>query len=217
MVSCLVAEFFSTVAPHFSLSQSAMWFPNDAWSNPWSNPWSTFQTPWYWAWGACQRSVDTDLWSEIETKWLDYELSAQNALNNCISLAESGSWSNGAPIMHDAMKRLRQGDPTNAMLALNSTTRGRVSCRDLALRDALGSAMKAISDVVVWRVQIRVPWGNDKCFMAELEQAAGGTIDVDAKARFMHSHRKAVQEHFASAFLSNSKKESVMSKAYKRT
>ena len=79
------------------------------------------------------------------------------------------------------------------------------SGQDAGLRKALAPAVHAVMDVVVWRLQLSVPFGNRDLFLSELEMACAGSCDVRFTSRVLLSHYKAVATRFPSAFLSQTK------------
>ena len=84
--------------------------------------------------------------------------------------------------------------------------RARASCQGDELAKSLGAVVRAATDVLIWRVQLRATLGCRESFLAELQRAyAQQLLDDTTKSRLLHSHYKAVATRFPGAFLSQGK------------
>jgi hypothetical protein len=169
---------------------------------------SSLSAGWFdWGTSSAAASVDTNMMYKINFRAQEKEVEAIDSLNSCLALAYSSCAQMSIMSIEHALQRLQEclEYTRNAMLAFVSTSRGRASCRDGALRKAFDKALKSVRDCLVWRVQLSVPWGNREAFLAELERAYGGTVNQEMLAQFLHSHSKTICEEFPSAFLSNCK------------
>lgn len=104
-----------------------------------------------------------------------------------------------------AQTHLESQEPRDSALALTAVERARASCRDSALRPAMCTAVNAIRDTLVWRVQLRAPFGNRDAFLYELEMAHAQPLDNTTRSKLLLGHYKTVAERFPSAFLSQAK------------
>ena len=95
--------------------------------------------------------------------------------------------------------------PRSAVLALTAIERARASCNGASWAKSLAVVVHAVTDVVVWRIQVSVPFGNRDLFLSELEMACAGSCDVHLTSRVLLSHYKCVAKRFPSAFLSRGK------------
>ena len=95
--------------------------------------------------------------------------------------------------------------PRCAVLALTDIERARASCNGASWAKSLAVVVHAVTDVVVWRIQVSVPFGNRDLFLSELEMACAGSCDVHLTSRVLLSHYKCVAKRFPSAFLSRGK------------
>ena len=93
-----------------------------------------------------------------------------------------------------------------AVLALMAVERARASCQGAELAKSLGAVVRAATDVLIWRVQLRAPFCCRDAFLAELQRAYAQQLLGDTtKSRLLHSHYKAVATRFPGAFLSQAK------------
>jgi hypothetical protein len=97
-----------------------------------------------------------------------------------------------------------------AVLALSAVERACASCRGAGLFKSLGAVVRAATDVLIWRVQLRATFGCRDSFLAELQRAyAQQLLDDTTKSRLLRSHFKAVASRFPGAFLSQIKVEAL--------
>ena len=97
-----------------------------------------------------------------------------------------------------------------AVLALLAVERARASCQGAELFKSLGAIVRAATDVLIWRVQLRATFGCRESFLAELQRAyAQQLLDDTTKSKLLHSHYKAVASRFPGAFLSQIKVEAL--------
>jgi hypothetical protein len=161
-------------------------------------------------WGAAT-SVDETLTAQLRQRAYEKEEEAIAALKSCRTLACSGGHATATAkdCVDHALERLGVWEweqySRNAMLAFHSTKRGKACSVQGPLRKAFDTALKAVRDAVVWRLQLSVPWSNVEAFEAALAEANGGPLTIENRAQFLHSHSKVVAFDFQSAFLSSSK------------
>ena len=150
---------------------------------------------------------NTRMMSDFHTRAAKKEREALEALVCCCELACSSCAKTSMQSIDHALKCIgkEQNLPRNAFLAFTTTERGRASCRDRLLRKAFDHAVKALQDLVVWRVQMIVNWGQHEMFIAALGRARGGPMNEEMLAQFLHSHSKSICEEFPSAFISKPK------------
>ena len=93
------------------------------------------------------------------------------------------------------------------VLALLAVERARASCQGAEFFKSLGAVVRAATDVLIWRVQLRATFGCRESFLAELQRAYAQQqlLDDTTKSRLLHSHFKAVASRFPGAFLSQIK------------
>ena len=108
-------------------------------------------------------------------------------------------------------------DPRAAVLALTAVERGRASCPGAEAVKSLGVVVHAVTDALIWRVQLRAPFGSRDAFLFQLEMAYAHPLDDTTKSRLLLSHYKAVSTRFPSAFLSQAKTDALRSKRGRRT
>ena len=145
-----------------------------------------------------------DQYAEVVAAAGDAENEAMDKLDVLLAaLEDEGAVSNCLVHAH----KLLQDSPgaRGAVLAATAVERALSSGQDAGLRKALAPAVHAVMDVVVWRIQLSVPFGNRDLFLSELEMACAGSQDVHFASRVLLSHYKAVATRFPSAFLSQTK------------
>ena len=158
-----------------------------------------------WSGATATSAYDPSMMSDVQMRANEKEREAVETLQSCLQLACKHKIVTQS-IQH-ALQRLNDihDFASSAFLALTATSRARASCRDRDLRKALDRALKVVRDVVVWRVQMNVPWGNRQAFLDELERAHGSPVNQEMLAQLLQSHSKTICEEFPSAFLSGNK------------
>jgi hypothetical protein len=104
-----------------------------------------------------------------------------------------------------AQTLLASGEPRAAALALTAVERALASCKDSALRKVLCPAVHAVTDALIWRVQLRAPFGHRDAFLYELEMAHAQPLEDTKRSKLLLGHYKAVAARFPCAFLSQAK------------
>jgi len=93
----------------------------------------------------------------------------------------------------------------SAAAALTDTRLALADCRQPYLREGLADAERAIRDVLVWRVQLRVPLDSRELFLAKMEEAFGcDQLEKNVYSQIMHAHATVLSQ-FPGAFPSKTK------------
>lgn len=109
--------------------------------------------------------------------------------------------------VHYVQQRLssRSRSTKSAATALTDTGRARANCRQSYLLEVLAAAERAIRDVLIWRVQLRVPLDSRQLFLAKLEEAFGcNQLQKNLYSQLMHAHATLLSQ-YPEAFPSNTK------------
>lgn len=102
-------------------------------------------------------------------------------------------------------------EPRAAVLALTAAERARASCQATETAKTLGAVARAISDALIWRVQLSSVYGSREAFLCQLELAYAQPLDDSTKSKLLLGHYKAVATRFPSAFLSQAKVDALRS------
>ena len=94
-----------------------------------------------------------------------------------------------------------------AIHAENATRRALTALRRERPRRALECAERRIRDAIVLRAQMSTPLGSRTIFMKTLEDAYGGDMNLDVRAKMMHAHNVVVGPLFMHSFVSRAKQE----------
>jgi hypothetical protein len=96
----------------------------------------------------------------------------------------------------------------NAALAMDCMIRAKASTSNTADRQLIESAIRAIRDVLSWRIQNSVTWGDREAYVDALTIALGTKPDNNTFSLLMLSFAK-ITEQFPSTFLSKNKQDRI--------
>ena len=74
---------------------------------------------------------------------------------------------------------------------------------------ALTEAAYAVTDALVWRVQLRSIFGSREAFLYQLEMSFAHALDDKTRSKLLLGHYKVVASYFPSAFLSQAKQDAL--------
>ena len=144
-----------------------------------------------------------DYYAEMRSVAEEAEAVALALLQSTAATLDEGAV--GGFLWH-ARKHLDESqEPRAAVLALTSVECACGSCHDAELAKSLGAVVRAVTDALIWRVQLRAPFGSRDSFLFQLEMAYAQPLGDTMRSKLLLSHYKAVAERFPSAFLSNAK------------
>ena len=145
----------------------------------------------------------TDMYAEMLAVAQEAETVAHDLLESTAAALEGGLV---VGCVEHARKHLASSqEPRAAVLALTAAERARASCQVNDTAKMLGAVVRAVSDAMIWRVQLSSVYGSRETFLCQLEMAYAQSLDDSTKSKLLLGHHKAVATRFQSAFLSQAK------------